>query len=639
MSANAPSTVPAPPETAADVPLLVFVHIRKTAGKTLRQILYRNYTRSRTRLVRNYFVAPEISLNVIKDLATAAPSNLRAIHGHFLFWPDIEWPENTQFLTLLRDPVERVISHYYWLRARSQRFGKTLEDTVVDGAIHDNLQTRVLSAQMPPFGQSTDEMLEAAVRGMDRMDVVGLTERFDESLVLATRTLGWRRMLYRRENVTPDRKPTDEISPKVIDLIKERNLLDLELYRLATERFEREIENHGDEFAIEVEALKRANERAASQPEDAPLQPLAPTIAGPNGSPGGTLDLREALVEAQAQLLERDAAVERLISISTPRAAARVATRERKSDNPLVNRKAALEEAKERARSRVEAARQEIRELEQQGGAQSEPKLEALRQTEAMAAKRLEGFERRSQKLEGRITADENGGDEPDGAAPPAAAVPGRRPRKNKEGRVKKQRAAPGEGGTSEKPRKPTKVPKAAKADLAERRTKTPRAAPAKQDPSDRIRTAEVVGTRRFNGLERQPIWDMLERPDQIANLIPSVQSFEVGDESHWTASVKIPLRSPIQLKCEKSDERPPEHGRLTVSGRGAGSTVKIDASFDLVDKGGTTDVSWRLDVELTGALASMGNRVLQMLVRKQMRTLFAALEEELARPGENPSS
>ena len=100
-------------------PLLVFVHIQKTAGKTLRQILYRQYTRGRTRLVRNYFVAPDVSLNVIKSLA-AKPDDLGVIHGHILFWPDIEWPEGTRFLTILRDPVERAISHYYWLRARSR---------------------------------------------------------------------------------------------------------------------------------------------------------------------------------------------------------------------------------------------------------------------------------------------------------------------------------------------------------------------------------------------------------------------------------------------------------------------------------------------------------------------------------------
>ena len=369
MSSNAPSTTVPDPESAESAPLLVFVHIRKTAGKTLRQILYRQYGRGRTRLVRNYFVAPETSLNVVQGLAAEPPPGLGVVHGHFLFWPDIEWPDGTQFLTLLRDPVERAISHYFWLRARNPRFKKSLEEAISEGSISDNLQTRVLAARMPAFGETTEEMLEDALRSLDRVNVIGLTERFDESLVLATRTLGWRRMLYRRENVTPDRKPREAIAPRVIDLVKRYNALDLELYESASKRFEQAIEAQGDGFAIEVAALERANERAASAAEDAPLDPLPSTIGGPNGAPTDDLDLRELLVEAQAQLLQRDAAVEYLTSVSTPRGAARSASRVGKRTSPATRRKASLDAAAGRARLRLDTIRKEIRALEKEGAA------------------------------------------------------------------------------------------------------------------------------------------------------------------------------------------------------------------------------------------------------------------------------
>jgi carbon monoxide dehydrogenase subunit G len=593
--------------------MLVFVHIRKTAGKTLRQILYRQYGRGHTRLVRNYFVAPETSLNVVEGLAAEPPPELGVVHGHILFWPDIEWPERTQFLTILRDPVERAISHYFWLRARNPRFKKTLEQAITEGAIHDNLQTRVLAASMPPFGESTDEMLEDALRSLDRLTVIGLTERFDESLVLATRTLGWRRMLYRRENVTPDRKPQESIQPRVIDLVKRYNTLDIELYRRASERFEREIEAQGDGFAIEVAALKRANEWAASVPEDTPLDPLHSTIGGPNGAPTGDLDLRELLIEAQAEVLRRDAAIEYLRAVSTPRGAARAAARPGKRTAPAARRKAAMDAAIARAQARLDTTRKEIRALEKEGGPEEAGKLEALRRTETNVQKRLEGFHRRSAKLQSRVDEEGEGdGDEAVGAADDG----GPRPRK-------KQAAERDGAGRRKKSREVAPAPKA---------SKPPKPEQVDAKAAEQERTTSIEGSRRFARAAPEVVWEILDRPERIASLIPAVQSFEIQDETHWTAKVRVPLRpgSPIVLKCETSDQRPPEHGRLTVLGKGAGATVKVNGTFDLSERDGGTDMNWRTDVVLTGPVGPMGSRVLQVLVRKQMKNLLTALEREV---------
>jgi carbon monoxide dehydrogenase subunit G len=584
--------VPAP-ETTPDEPLLVFVHIRKTAGKTLRQILYRQYTRGRTRLVRNYFVAPEISRSVMEELAAAPPPELRVVHGHVLFWQDVEWPEETQFLTLLRDPVERTISHYYWLRSRSSRFKKSLEEAVRDGSIHDNLQTRVLAAEMPPFGETTDEMLESALKSLKRLDLVGLTDRFDETLVLATRVLGWKPMLYRRENVTPDRKPREEISSKAIDLIKRHNELDIELYRSASKRFEREVESYGDELEIDVAALKRANQWAATVPD----AEAAESLRGERGDvvQDGEPDLRELLVDTRADVLKRDSVIERLTAVSTPRGAARTATRTQKRENPLDRRRAGLEAAIQRATTRLENLRKEVRASEKEGLAVAQPdKLESLRAAEATTAKRLEGFERRRDKLvnQAQEAADEERAD----AAP-------------------KRRKAAAAGGAGQ------------------RKKKAAGSQPKAEEDPQRSRSAKITGTRRFEGASADTVWDVLDQPDRVVKLIPAVESFEVEDASRWTALVKIPLRpdSPLQLQCEKSDGRKPEHGRLTVRGRGAGTAVTIDGVYDLTESNGGTDLKWRTDVELTGPVGPLGGRVLRVLVRNQMKNLLEALEREVA--------
>lgn len=641
------------PPTAPEKPrLLVFVHIQKTAGKTLRQIFYRQYTRGHTRLVRNYFVAPEVSRRVVEGLAADPPKDLRVIHGHILFWPDIEWPEGTQFLAMLRDPVERAISHYYWLRARSSRFRKSFEEALTSGSVPDNLQTRVLSAQMPPFGETTDKMLDDALRSLDRLDVVGLTARFDESFVLATRVLGWRRMLYRKENVTPDRKPTDEISAKVVELIRKYNALDIELYRSASKQFERQVEAQGEGFAIEVAALQRANERVAGLPEDAPLPPLTSSITGPNGAVEGELGLRELVVEAQAELLQRDAAVEYLSTVSTPRGAKAVATRARKRESPTDQRKVALDAAIERAASRLADVRKEIRALEKEGMAGSQAELDALRKTEETTAKRLAGFQRRSGKLANRLQSNGNGDGPPEASQKPvAASVPGRsqeaseRSNEAPERSKKAKRAAREAGRAGKRNREPkaagdgqpeaTQEPGAAGAtpERPKKKAKRPRET---ADATGARRTTKAEGTRRFESAPPELVWDILDQPDRIAQLIPAVESIDIKDESHWTAKVKVPLKrgAPLLLECEKSEERRPEHGRLRVRGKGGGTVVTIDGTFDLSESNGGTEMKWQTDVDLTGVVGPMRPRVLQLLVRTQMKNLLGALEREVARTG-----
>ena len=281
-----------------------------------------------------------------------------------------------------------------------------------------------------------------------------------------------------------------------------------------------------------------------------------------------------------------------------------------------------MEAAIARAQARLDATRKEIRAIEKEGASHEEAgKLAALRRTETAVQKRLEGFQRRSAKLQNRA-------EEVDGGDELAAVGADDKPRARKkqagahagEGRRKKSR----EVARVEKPREVAPVEKPAK---TKAKPEEPDAKAAEQQ-----RTTSIEGSRRFARAAPEVVWEILDRPERIASLIPAVESFDIEDETHWTAKVKVPLRpgTPLVLKCETLDQRRPEHARLTVQGRGAGATVKIDGTFDLSERDGGTDMSWRTDVFLTGPVGPMGSRVLQVLVRKQMKNLLTALEREV---------
>lgn len=114
----------------------------------------------------------------------------------------------------------------------------------------------------PGTGQeyATAETLETARKNLEEhFSVVGLSERFDESLLLFKRHYGWKNIYYVKHNVTRERPLKEEVPPEELRLIERHNELDMELYRYARERFERVIKDQGASFKRELESFRRAN--------------------------------------------------------------------------------------------------------------------------------------------------------------------------------------------------------------------------------------------------------------------------------------------------------------------------------------------------------------------------------------------
>jgi carbon monoxide dehydrogenase subunit G len=142
----------------------------------------------------------------------------------------------------------------------------------------------------------------------------------------------------------------------------------------------------------------------------------------------------------------------------------------------------------------------------------------------------------------------------------------------------------------------------------------------------------KVSGEREFQA-PRATVWEVLNDPARMAKTMPGVESFDVQDDEHWRAHVKIPLGLGglrMSIDFEKTEEREPEFAKLHAKGNGVGAVMNMDTSFALSDAGSGTLMKWEAEVHLLGPVASMGQRVLQPIVNQQVTQVLSALDGQV---------
>lgn len=147
----------------------------------------------------------------------------------------------------------------------------------------------------------------------------------------------------------------------------------------------------------------------------------------------------------------------------------------------------------------------------------------------------------------------------------------------------------------------------------------------------------KVSGDKRLEA-PRAVVWEVLNDPARMAKLMPGVESFDVADDRHWSAKVKVPLglgALPLTFSFEKTEEREPDYARLSAKGKGVGAIVSMDTQFHLSEAGEGTAMQWEADVSIAGPVGAMGQRVLQPIVNQQVGNVLNALEEQVLEAAE----
>jgi carbon monoxide dehydrogenase subunit G len=141
-----------------------------------------------------------------------------------------------------------------------------------------------------------------------------------------------------------------------------------------------------------------------------------------------------------------------------------------------------------------------------------------------------------------------------------------------------------------------------------------------------------VNGTKEFEA-SREVVWSVIDNPAEMAGLMPGVEEFEIKDERHWQAKVKVPLGLgglKMTIDFEKLEERPLEFAAMNAKGKGVGAMMNMTTSFTLSGEGDHTSMAWEANVKIAGPVGSMGQRVLQPIINQQVGNVLTALEKKV---------
>ena len=248
---------------------LIYLHIPKTGGTTVRSIIERLYEGSA--LFTVYDDSPSHnSMSDLDSLSSEARKSIQIYCGHVSYGFHQPAGVKPNYTALLRHPIDRVLSFYH----HTMTYDSEWKDKPVSLVkfIHsknpqmNNHQTRIVSGMGAPFNQCPEEMLWKAIENIEKEFLfVGVSELFDESLLVLSETVGWSDPFYIKENVSKGRPVAEYFSQMEINVIKNHNQLDLLLYAYVKKKQLAQIAVKGPSLRDKLRTFRDLNKEAAKK--------------------------------------------------------------------------------------------------------------------------------------------------------------------------------------------------------------------------------------------------------------------------------------------------------------------------------------------------------------------------------------
>lgn len=134
----------------------------------------------------------------------------------------------------------------------------------------------------------------------------------------------------------------------------------------------------------------------------------------------------------------------------------------------------------------------------------------------------------------------------------------------------------------------------------------------------------------------RDTVYAFLTNPEQVTQCAPDVQKLEPRPDGNFRVTVKAGVgfvKATFALDVVWLERDAPRAATARARGNAPGSAVDLTATMRLADTDGGTRLDWQADVLVSGAIASVGARLLQGAANKITTDLFACVKTRLEAP------
>ncbi len=135
-----------------------------------------------------------------------------------------------------------------------------------------------------------------------------------------------------------------------------------------------------------------------------------------------------------------------------------------------------------------------------------------------------------------------------------------------------------------------------------------------------------------FKGISRSVVWETIQDKEVLEQTLPGCKIFEEHGDNLYHAVLGInmgPIKGEFTANVEQLDMEAPESYRLLVKAKGKPGEIDADALLQFAETPEGTVLTSIADVQITGLLSSIGQRVVGGVAKVIISSFFKNVDKQ----------